>query len=115
MNEENRDVTRNNTLSNMDMAYMVISYPRLVPHPDAPEWTLDHALEIAQVPATKRTSLRRHILAEANSIEIEEWRSEFNNWSKSRQAVSQDQPVATGSFLSRLFTRSQARRVKVRA
>jgi hypothetical protein len=33
---------------------MVLNYPRNTPHEAAPEWTLDYALEVADVPMDKR-------------------------------------------------------------
>ncbi|KAF7299383.1 ZnMc domain-containing protein [Mycena indigotica] len=40
-------VETNQALSPQDMAYMVINYPRPTPHASAPQWTLDHALEVS--------------------------------------------------------------------
>ncbi|KAJ7907565.1 hypothetical protein B0H13DRAFT_2501759 [Mycena leptocephala] len=53
MNEQHKDVPPNYKLSDMDKAYMIINYPRPTPHALAPEWTLDHALQVSGVdPAT---------------------------------------------------------------
>ncbi|GJJ10365.1 hypothetical protein Clacol_004591 [Clathrus columnatus] len=48
--EGNIIVGMNTELSEKDKAYMVINYPRDVPHAKAPQWTLSHALTIANVP-----------------------------------------------------------------
>ncbi|GJJ10382.1 hypothetical protein Clacol_004608 [Clathrus columnatus] len=48
--EGNIVVGMNTELSEKDKAYMVLVYPRDVPHENAPKWTLSHALSVANVP-----------------------------------------------------------------
>jgi hypothetical protein len=51
---EKYTVAENTGLSDLDKAYMVINYPRKHPHPSAPRWTLDRALDVAGVPRDVR-------------------------------------------------------------
>ncbi|KAF7303430.1 ZnMc domain-containing protein [Mycena indigotica] len=52
MNLQGRDIPPNYYLSALDMAYMVVNYPRSVPNSLAPAWTLEHALEVSGVDAS---------------------------------------------------------------
>lgn len=44
------DIGYNRSLSELDKAYMVVQYPRAEPHPEAPEWTFEHALSVIGCP-----------------------------------------------------------------
>jgi hypothetical protein len=46
----------------MDKAFISIVYPRKQPHPDAPEWTLGHALDVAGVKEPSRSSILHMML-----------------------------------------------------
>ncbi|KAJ7182513.1 hypothetical protein C8R43DRAFT_1228916 [Mycena crocata] len=49
INLQHIEVKPNYNLSDLDKAYMVVNYPRTIPHPSASIWTLDYALRISGV------------------------------------------------------------------
>ncbi|KAF7292571.1 ZnMc domain-containing protein [Mycena indigotica] len=49
LNLQRIEVKANYVLSPIDMAYMVINYPRPKPHAEASKWTLEYALRVAEV------------------------------------------------------------------
>ena len=72
----------NSALTDLDKAYMVINYPRTQPHPDAPEWTLAHALDVAGVdPRTKQRILNLHAQGDITTL-----RTTFNMWNALMQS-----------------------------
>ena len=38
---------------------MFLHYPRMKPHPDAPEWTIQHALDVANIIGDRREEILR--------------------------------------------------------
>jgi len=72
----------NSALTPLDKAYMVINYPRPAPHPDAPEWTLAFALDVAGVDS--RTTKR--ILDLHKQDKINDLRTTFNMWNALMQS-----------------------------
>ncbi|KAH8099645.1 hypothetical protein BXZ70DRAFT_240399 [Cristinia sonorae] len=50
MNVDNVDMVPNSELSDKDKAFMVVNYPLFKLNPNAPEWTLSHALSVLGVP-----------------------------------------------------------------
>ncbi|KAK7696473.1 hypothetical protein QCA50_001130 [Cerrena zonata] len=52
-------IPENDVLSDMDKAYMFLHYPRARPHPEAAEWSISHALNIANVIGPKREEILR--------------------------------------------------------
>ncbi|GJJ10385.1 hypothetical protein Clacol_004611 [Clathrus columnatus] len=71
--EGNIVVGMNTELSEKDKAYMVLVYPRDVPHENAPKWTLSHALSVANVP--------ENLTRDWNARSI---RDEFRKYAQSR-------------------------------
>ncbi|KAJ7069144.1 hypothetical protein C8F01DRAFT_977064, partial [Mycena amicta] len=59
LNLQHIDVKANYALSDIDKAYMVINYPRNGSHADAPQWTLDYALRVADVDAVTTEAIRK--------------------------------------------------------
>ena len=78
--EEGEDVPENYALSDLDKAYIMLSYPRLSPHADAQEWTIDKALHVAGVKGTARDT----ILSEKNPDDIRLvfilWNTQNQTW-----------------------------------
>lgn len=68
-------VRENKVLSDVDKAFLVLTYPRTTPHPDAPEWTVGHALETAGVPDEDQ----REIIVDGSPDEI---RRRFCEWNR---------------------------------
>lgn len=73
--------TINTELTSLDKAYMVINYPRPEPHPDAPEWTLAYALDVAGVDSQTKERLL-DLRARKNITEL---RTTFNRWNSLMQ------------------------------
>ncbi|KAI0060135.1 zincin [Artomyces pyxidatus] len=80
------DVPLSDSVSDMDKAYMVINYPRAEPHPDAPDWTLEKALQVASLPDDYRT----WILESRHNVEAMRYiffdcilRERYPTWTKS--------------------------------
>ncbi|KAE8229463.1 hypothetical protein CF326_g5566, partial [Tilletia indica] len=84
------DVPYNTELSDMDKAYIVINYPRSEPHPEAQEWTLEHALNVAGVPNEVKQEILN--LAEASrdtetgQIDPQEIRAAFTTYTTKQRA-----------------------------
>ncbi|KAI0050873.1 hypothetical protein FA95DRAFT_1676382 [Auriscalpium vulgare] len=80
------DVPYNSQLSQLDKAYMFINYPRAKPHPDAPNYTLETALQDAGVPADVQDEILD--IPHENGLPcVSEIRRVFSAWvSKSRIA-----------------------------
>jgi len=79
-------IARNQKLSDLDRAYMVINYPRDVPSTDpvASQWTVDRALTFVGVPAaTKQT-----ILNFWRARQYDKMRLAFNTWNAIMQSVN---------------------------
>ena len=55
--QEGVHVPLNYNLSDTDKAFVFLHYPRMVPHPDAPEWTIQHALDIADITGDRREEI----------------------------------------------------------
>lgn len=79
LNTQGVNVDVNNSLTDMDKAYMVINYPRNIPHPKAKQWTLKKALDVAGVPPSEQ----KDILSSDDSGTI---RSYFMSWNKDTRA-----------------------------
>ena len=43
--------------SDLDKAFLVLTYPRSTPHPKVPWWTIEHALTIAGVPKESQQTI----------------------------------------------------------
>ncbi|KAE8244742.1 hypothetical protein A4X13_0g6310 [Tilletia indica] len=96
------DVPYNTELSEMDKAYIVINYPRSKPHPDAPEWTLEHALKVAGVPDGVKQEIMD--LAEASrdnetgQIDPQEIRAAFTAYTTQQRAKELKQTRVKEAF-----------------
>lgn len=53
-NLERIDIPKNVELSDMDKALAMLHYPRFVPHEEASEWTIEHALDVLGVHGNTR-------------------------------------------------------------
>ncbi|KAI0061320.1 hypothetical protein BV25DRAFT_1826806 [Artomyces pyxidatus] len=73
------DIPYNSQLSQMDKAYMVINYPRAEPHPKAPDWTLETALQKAGVPADIQDAILS-VPPRNGRPDAHEIRRLFSNW-----------------------------------
>ncbi|KAI0058158.1 hypothetical protein BV25DRAFT_1296423 [Artomyces pyxidatus] len=78
------DIPYNTQLSLMDKAYMVINYPRAEPHPDAPEWTLEAALQKAGVPADVQKTILS-VSPRKGRPDAAEIRRLFSSWVMSKR------------------------------
>ena len=76
MNESRADVYPNDDLSDRDKAFMVINYPRPTVDPTAPQWTLNHALDVMNVPAYNKHAM---LLARPDDV-----RKQFAVWAVER-------------------------------
>jgi len=85
MTNEGIGLKANQVLSDLDKAYVVITYPRATPHPEAPEWTFDHALDIAKVDDIKDRAKLKELL-EGNKID--ELRKAFNQINALKNAMN---------------------------
>ena len=83
-NNEGIEIKRNQVLDDMDKAYMLINYPRAEAAPETPEWTFEHALDVAGVDATAKATLLEHWAAK----KYEDVRTTFNNWNAIAQATA---------------------------
>jgi len=82
LNEENITLNSNETLSDLDKAYMTINYPRPTPHPDAPAWTFEHALDVAGVDDATKAKLTGLL-----GQDIKKLRETFNQWNALTRAL----------------------------
>jgi hypothetical protein len=72
-------VEANNNLSDLDKAYMVINYPRNNPHDAAQDWTLEHALDVAQVPKNARKNWNvNNVREKFRQFNQNQWDGEFS-------------------------------------
>jgi hypothetical protein len=85
MNKERKEVPPNKTLSDMDKAYMVINYPRISPHADAPQWTVAHALEVAGVDQSTSQSILGLMTLKNDSVPAGEIRNQFVRYQLSQR------------------------------
>ena len=63
---------------------MVINYPRQAPHPSVPEWTFEHALDVAGVDQKTQERLKMFLA----SNDITKLRVTFNEWSAIQQSTA---------------------------
>ena len=73
--EEGQDIPENQALSDRDKAYIVLNYPRSVPHEEAPEWTVEYALQVVGV----ENDVREVILSASHPTDI---RNAFIRWAQ---------------------------------
>ncbi|KAI0050912.1 hypothetical protein FA95DRAFT_499075 [Auriscalpium vulgare] len=85
-----KDVGYNSQLSQLDKAYMFINYPRAKPHPDAPNWTLETALQEAGVPADVQEEIL-DIPHEDGLPNVSEIRRVFSDWVK-KSRIAKNSP-----------------------
>ena len=64
-------------LSDVDKAYAVVHYHRAIPHRSAPDWTLEHALDVLQITGQLKDQ-------RLESKEPGEIRDLFTRWNTSR-------------------------------
>lgn len=57
MNTQRKEVPPVPTLTDTDKAFMFVNYPRASPDPNAPDWTLDHALDVAGITGSARDAI----------------------------------------------------------
>ena len=57
MNTQHKEVPPNNVLSDLDKAYTVLNYPLLNPDANAPQWSVEHALQVAGVTGSSREKI----------------------------------------------------------
>jgi len=81
-NQQNIEIPRHHDLSQMDKAYMLINYPREQPAASTPEWTFEHALQVAKVDARTTATL----LQQYNNKQYDRVRATFNNWNAVMQS-----------------------------
>lgn len=84
LNMQRMEVKPNSVLSELDKAYIAIHYPRDAPAPEAPEWTLEYALNAAGVPADSVKSIMLH---KGNADKV---RDLFSLWNASSHAIQRD-------------------------
>jgi hypothetical protein len=83
LNEENIELYENNTLSELDKAYMTIMYPRASAHTNTPDWTFEHALDVVKMnPKTKATLIQHW-----QQNDIDKVRKTFNAWNAIMQST----------------------------
>ncbi len=96
-NMQHIDIPPNTVLSAIDKAYAVLNYPRLSPNPNAQEWTIAHAVDVAGVTGTYRDQ----ILESQDPIEIRQAFSIWNitkktRWTNGGSAGDVAAPIGSG-------------------
>lgn len=84
MNLERIEIKPNNVLSETDKAYGFINYPFIKTKSPHPEWTITHALDVANVQGDSRQRI-------LNEFEQGDWkgvRTEFALWSLNEKAIA---------------------------
>jgi hypothetical protein len=84
MNIERIEIKPNNKLSETDKAYGFINYPFIKTKSPHPEWTITHALDVANVQGDSRQRI-------LNEYEQGDWkgvRTEFALWSLNQKAIA---------------------------
>ena len=71
---------RNLVLSDLDKAVLVLMYPRVTPHPEAPEWTAEHALSIVGI----HENFHRVVIGDRSPDAI---REQFVRWNKAADSL----------------------------
>jgi len=90
MNLERIEVPPNNNLSDIDKAYVAITYPYFVrPSYADPVWTFEHALDVACIQGESRDK----ILAEFAQKDAQGIRTEFGLWSLNQRALALEQKL----------------------
>jgi len=83
-NVEGIEIPRHHLLSPIDKAYMIINYPRAEASVNTPEWTFEHALEVAKVdPKTTATLVQLW-----RSRDTKKLRTAFNTWNAIMQSTA---------------------------
>ncbi|KAI0069641.1 hypothetical protein K474DRAFT_1670752 [Panus rudis PR-1116 ss-1] len=89
MNLERIDVPPNNVLSDLDKSYMLLNYPRRSAHPNATEWTLSKALDVAGVTGPVKEEFMK--LTSADAI-----RNKFVTWNALQHPAPQHSAASEG-------------------
>jgi hypothetical protein len=84
MNIERIEIKPNNKLSETDKAYGFINYPFIKTKSPHPEWTITHALDVANVQGDSR----QRILTEYEEGDWKGVRTEFALWSLNEKAIA---------------------------
>lgn len=85
MNIQRQDILPNFMLTDFDKAFVSINYPRASASPETPEWTFEHALDVAGVAA-------RHKQWILDSPTIDAIRQRFSLW-RVTQVTDRDDPL----------------------
>ena len=83
-NVEGIEIPRHHDLAPLDKAYVLINYPRAQAAADTPEWTFEHALDVAKVDAPTKAKL----LQDFNAKNYDGVRTKFNQWNAIMQAAA---------------------------
>jgi hypothetical protein len=85
LNVQGIEIRRNQRLSDLDRAYMVLNYPRVLPDADpvASRWTVEHALDFAGVTGVTKTN----ILAFWRARDYPRMRLALNAWNAAKWAA----------------------------
>ena len=81
-NLEGINIPRHYNLTALDKAYVLINYPRAQAAAATPEWTFEHALDVARVDAATKAKL----LQDFNAKNYDGVRTKFNQWNAIMQA-----------------------------
>ena len=84
MNIERIEIKPNNKLSEIDKAYGFINYPFITSKSSDPKWTINHALDVANVQGDSR----QRILSEFSQGDWKGVRTEFALWSLNQKALA---------------------------
>jgi len=84
MNIEQIEIKPNNDLSEIDKAYGFLNYPFIKTKSPHPEWTVTHALDVANV----QGDFRERILNEFKQGDWKGVRTEFALWSLNEKAIA---------------------------
>jgi hypothetical protein len=84
-------------LSDLDKAFMVIAYPRNKPHSEAPQWTIEKALDVMGVPSEVRIQILQLSSNSSAGRNAKEIRDMFFDWQKLRiqELLNTNSPVSS--------------------
>lgn len=94
INEEGRYIPDSYALSDINKAYIFLTYPRMRPHSNTIQWTVSHALDIADVTGPQRDEI-------LNATSPDQIRQKFIKWNAEEEHGDHNQ---SASFILPSFT-----------